>query len=60
VVIIKNNNLAKFGYKLNMKLEKKKTQTLYILGCLLELIEKIIMVWGFYPSKFGEFGIPYI
>jgi hypothetical protein len=41
VAIIDKNNLAKFGYKLDMKVEKK---SFYILGYLLELKIKI---WRF-------------
>jgi len=38
------NNLAKFGYILDMKIGKRKTESFYILSYLLELIIKI---WGF-------------
>jgi hypothetical protein len=50
------NNLAKFGYILDMKLGKKKILSIF-LGYLLELI---IKVWrfgfSFFPLKSGEFG----
>jgi hypothetical protein len=49
------NNLAKFGCILYMKVEKK-TESFYILAYLLELIIKI---WWFEKnksSKFGKFG----
>jgi len=39
-VIINKKNLARFGYRLNMK-KKKKTESFNILGYLLELIIKI-------------------
>ncbi len=42
------NNLAKFGYILNMKVGKKEKQNHTIFGYLLELIIKN------YSSKFGE------
>jgi hypothetical protein len=34
-------NLAKFGYILDMKIGKRKTESFYILGYLLELIIEI-------------------
>jgi len=43
IIIRSKNNLAKFGYILDMKVERKK-ESLYILGYLLELIIKI---WQF-------------
>jgi hypothetical protein len=39
------NNLAKFGYVLDMEVEKKKF--FYILGYLLEPIIKILEIWIF-------------
>jgi hypothetical protein len=43
IIIRSKNNLAEFGYILDMKVERKK-ESLYILGYLLELIIKI---WQF-------------
>jgi hypothetical protein len=34
------NNLAKFGYMLDMKVEKKRTVSMLSCGCLLEVLIK--------------------
>jgi hypothetical protein len=48
------NNLAKFGYILDVKVENKQ-KPFYILGYLLELIIKIWQ-FGFIFEKSGECG----
>ncbi len=48
------NNLAKFGYILDRKVERKK-ESLYILGYLLELIIKIWQ-FGFFILRSNKFG----
>jgi hypothetical protein len=52
-----HNFLSIFGYIQDMEVGKKKTESFYFLGYLLELIIKIWQ-FGFYffPLKFGEFG----
>ncbi len=53
-------NLAKFAYKLDMKVRKKKKKTFYVLGYLLELINKNMASWIYFPLKSGEFGLFFI
>jgi hypothetical protein len=52
------NNLAKFGYIIDVKVgEKQKTESFYVLGYLLELIIKTWEFGGvffFFPLKLGE------
>jgi hypothetical protein len=48
------NNLAKFGYILDMKVEKN-SKSLYILGYLLELIIKIWRFGIFFLFSLGHF-----
>ncbi len=49
------NNLAKFGYILNMKVEKqKKQESLYVLDYLLELIIKILSLVEFSITKIAQ------
>jgi hypothetical protein len=40
------NNWAKFGYILDMKVGPKKIESFYVLGYLLELIFKIWWIWS--------------
>jgi hypothetical protein len=49
-------NLAKCGYILDMKVEKK-TESFYILGCLLKLIITMSQfgIFSFKPGKFVSF-----
>jgi len=56
VAIIHKTIFARFGYKLDMKVEKKKTESFYICGYLLELIAENMAIWKKIPSKSGEFG----
>jgi hypothetical protein len=56
VAIIHKTIFARFGYKLDMKVEKKKTESFYIRGYLLELIAENMAIWKKIPSKSGEFG----
>jgi hypothetical protein len=39
------DDLARFGYMLDMKSTKKKTESFYILGYLLELVIKNMAIW---------------
>jgi hypothetical protein len=53
------DDLARFGYRLDMKVgkkKKKKTESFYILGYLMELIIKIWCSGNFF-SKSGELGL---
>jgi hypothetical protein len=52
------NNLSKFGYILDMKVEKTKRESFYILGYLLELIIKIWQLGEkINSSKSGKFAL---
>ncbi len=58
VAIIHKNDLARFGYIVDMKVEKRKSKPFYILGCLLELIKNKIWRFGkFLFPKSGKFGL---
>jgi hypothetical protein len=45
------NKLAKFKYILDMEVGKKKTESLYILGYILELIIEIWRIWVIFSMK---------
>ncbi len=48
------NNLAKLGYILDMKVGKTR-EFFYILGFLLQLTHKNLTIWKKMPSKSGKF-----
>jgi hypothetical protein len=59
VVIINKNNLAKFGYILDMKvggLKKKPPNPSMFLATYLEHILKNLAIWIYFSLKSGEFG----
>jgi hypothetical protein len=57
VAIVQKNNLAKFFFIIDMKVEKKKkTESFFILGYLLEVMIRLWRFGIFFNLNFGEFG----